>query len=72
MGKWLILAGGVLALVGGLFWLGGKLGIPFGQLPGDIRISGEKFGFYFPIITSLILSVILTIIINIIMSLSRK
>ena len=38
--------------------------LPFGKLPGDIAITGERGGFYFPIVTMLIISVVLTVIIN--------
>lgn len=66
--KWLIFAGLGLVAVGVLFWLG----LPFGKLPGDIRIKGEKFGIYFPIVTCLIISVLLTLLLNFIFWLLRK
>ena len=72
IGKWLILIGFVFILLGGLVWLFSKFGIPFGQLPGDIHYSQEKFSFYFPIVTSIVLSIILTVIINIILAVFRK
>jgi len=34
----------------------------FGKLPGDIRIKGENFSFYFPIATCIVLSVLLTLL----------
>jgi uncharacterized membrane-anchored protein len=33
-----------------------------GRLPGDIRIEGEHFRFYFPLATCLILSLVLTLL----------
>ena len=72
IGKWLVIAGGLVALLGGLIWIGSKLGLPFGHLPGDIRISGEKYSFFFPVATSIALSIILTIVINIILGLFKK
>jgi ABC-type phosphate transport system permease subunit len=60
MAKWLITIG-IACVVLGLAWpLLTKLG--FGKLPGDVRIEKEKFGFYFPIATSVIISIVLTII----------
>ncbi|MCS6917710.1 MAG: DUF2905 domain-containing protein [Chitinophagales bacterium] len=60
LGKWLIVAGLLLVVVGGIIYLlGNKLGWP-GRLPGDIVIKKENFTFYFPITTMLLLSVILT------------
>ncbi len=55
VGKGLIVLGLILAVLGGLLWAGGK--IPFlGRLPGDIRIGGDHFHFYFPLTTCLLIS----------------
>jgi hypothetical protein len=61
-GKWLILAGVTLILLGLILWLGGsKLG-GLGNLPGDIRIEKPGFSFYFPLTTSLLFSLIISLI----------
>ncbi|MDI6790663.1 MAG: DUF2905 domain-containing protein [Thermodesulfobacteriota bacterium] len=61
LGKILIVLGLVIAGVGLLFALGGK--IPWiGRLPGDIYIKRKNFTFYFPLATSLLISIILTLI----------
>ena len=61
LGKMLIVLGLVIAGVGLLFTLGGK--IPWiGRLPGDIYIRRKNFTFYFPLATSLLISIILTLI----------
>jgi len=72
LGKWLVIIGCAVALVGALVWLGAKVGIPFGRLPGDLSISREKFSFYFPIATSIAISIILTILINVVLYLFRR
>lgn len=36
--------------------------LPFGRLPSDIAIEGERAGFYFPIVTMVIVGVVLTIL----------
>jgi hypothetical protein len=60
-GKILIVIGLVIAGIGGLILLGGK--IPWiGRLPGDFYYKGKNFTFYFPLATSIIVSIILTII----------
>ena len=64
--RWLVIGGVVLILIGGGVFLAGKLGIPFGRLPGDIRIERGSGAFYFPIVTSCLLSILLTIVLNII------
>jgi Protein of unknown function (DUF2905) len=71
-GKWFIYAGLALVAIGLLFWLGSKIGIPFGKLSGDIHVQKEKVSFYFPIVTSMILSIVLTALINLIFWLFRK
>ncbi len=61
MGKFLIIIGIMLVLVGGLVTLAGK--IPFiGRLPGDIIIQKKNFTFYFPLATSILLSIILSLL----------
>ena len=61
-GKWLILGGLILAAIGGLFLVGGRLPFRLGRLPGDIAIEGKRGSFYFPIITCILLSVALTLL----------
>lgn len=63
-GKTLMAFGVMLFVVGLIIHFGGKA-ISFGRLPGDIRIEGERFGFYFPIVSSILISIILTIIFNV-------
>jgi hypothetical protein len=62
IGRILLIIGLVLVVVGALAMLGVRL--PFGRLPGDIAIEGERSGFFFPIASMLIISVILTILLN--------
>jgi hypothetical protein len=57
----LIMFGLILAAVGGLLLLIGK--IPYiGKLPGDIYIQRRNFTFYFPLATSILLSILLTLL----------
>ncbi|MFQ5960648.1 MAG: DUF2905 domain-containing protein [Candidatus Methylomirabilales bacterium] len=59
--KLLILFGIVLAVLGGLLLVVGK--IPFiGRLPGDFYIQRGNFTFYFPLATSIVISILLTLI----------
>ena len=53
--------GGALLAIGALVWLGGRLNLPLGRLPGDIRIEKENFRFYFPFTTCLLLSVLVSL-----------
>jgi hypothetical protein len=59
LGRLLIVAGLVLAGLGVLLSLGGK--IPWlGRLPGDIVIERGSFRLYLPLATSVLLSLVLT------------
>jgi len=61
IGKYLIITGLVLVVLGGIFLLAGR--VPWlGRLPGDIIIKRENFTFYFPITTCILASIILSII----------
>jgi hypothetical protein len=61
LARMLIVFGVVLALLGGLLLMAGK--IPFlGRLPGDIIIRRENWSFYFPLTTSILLSILLTLL----------
>jgi hypothetical protein len=65
-GRFLMLAGIILFLVGGAVLLAGKFGLPLGRLPGDIRVEGQNSIFYFPLATSILVSIVLTILLNLI------
>ena len=61
LAKMLIVFGVILALLGGLLLLAGK--IPFiGRLPGDFYFRGERWSFYFPLTTSILISILLTLL----------
>ena len=60
MGKWLIIAGLVIAALGVVVYLLERTG--FRGLPGDIRYESENVKVYFPIATSIVLSILLTLI----------
>ena len=72
LGKWIVIVGIALVVVGGLVWLLGRTGLPLGRLPGDIRIEGENVSCYAPIVTMIILSVVLTIVLNIVVRLLNR
>ena len=64
LGKFLIIVGVVLAIVGLILWSGFA---PkwLGRLPGDIRIEREHSAFYFPIVTCIIISIVLSLFLSI-------
>jgi hypothetical protein len=65
-GKFLIIAGIIIVVVGIIFYFFHDKLRWIGHLPGDIRVEKENFRFYFPITTMILLSLLLTVIINII------
>ncbi len=61
LGRFLIVIGVILVIVGVVFLVAPKL--PWlGRLPGDISIKRGNFSFYFPLGTCILISVVLTLI----------
>ncbi len=61
LGKVLVGFGVLIAAIGGLLVLAGR--VPWiGRLPGDIYIQRGNWSFYFPLATSLILSGLFTLV----------
>ena len=61
LGRWLIVVGVILVVVGAVFLLAPKL--PWlGRLPGDISFKRGNFSVYFPLGTCILISIILTLI----------
>jgi hypothetical protein len=61
LGKALLFAGLLIAAVGGLLLLSGKIGW-IGRLPGDVTVRRENFSFHFPLATCLLVSAILSLL----------
>jgi hypothetical protein len=61
-GKWLLIVGVTILLIGVIFYFWGNKLSWIGNLPGDIRIERENFKFYFPITTMVILSIVLNLV----------
>ncbi|HZS17390.1 MAG TPA: DUF2905 domain-containing protein [Candidatus Udaeobacter sp.] len=64
LGKFVVIAGVIITLVGLVMWSGFA---PkwLGRLPGDIRIERGHSTFYFPIVTCIILSLLLSLLLSI-------
>ena len=61
-GRYAAGVGLVLLAAGVVVTLAGRSPIPFGRLPGDIRIQGKNSSFYFPLTTCLIVSAVLSLV----------
>jgi hypothetical protein len=66
IGKILVFFGVVLLVLGGLFLLLGRSGLPIGRLPGDFLYRGKNTTFYFPLATSIVLSAVLSLVLYLI------
>ena len=63
IGKFFMIAGSILVVLGGLLSLAGK--IPWlGHLPGDIYFKRGNFQFHFPLGTSIVLSLLFSLILS--------
>jgi hypothetical protein len=60
LGRFLIVAGIMIVLIGAFLSAGGRLGL--GHLPGDISLSRGNVRIYIPLGTCIVLSVVLTIL----------
>ncbi len=76
VGRWLIIAGLVLAGVGSLLWLAGRIPAlsQLGSLPGDIRYTSPdgRFSCFVPVVSMILLSVILSVVLNIVARLLNR
>ena len=71
LGKWLVIAGLGLALLGGVMWLLGHIPF-FGNLPGDVRIQTQNFSCFIPMVSMILLSILATIVLSIIIRIVNK
>ncbi|SIT85460.1 DUF2905 domain-containing protein [Pontibacter indicus] len=62
LGKYIVIIGIAVVVIGLIVWLAGdKLGW-FGNLPGDIRVERENFKFFMPITSMILLSIVLSLL----------
>jgi len=64
LGRWMVIGGLGLVIIGGVIWLLARAFPNLSQFPGTIRIQGSGFTCVFPLLASIILSILLTIILN--------
>ena len=61
-GKFLIGIGLLVALIGVVVLVAGRVGLPLGRLPGDFAFRGKHVSVYFPLGTCILVSVVLTFV----------
>lgn len=59
-GKYIVIFGIAIVIIGLLVWKFGNIFSWFGHLPGDIRIKNENSKFYFPIVSCILISIVLS------------
>ena len=69
-GKWLLVVGATLAVIGLLVMLLSRIGLF--RLPGDFEFGGRNWRVYFPIASSIVLSLLLTLILWLIQHFTRR
>ncbi len=65
-GKYIIIAGAALILVGLIYYFFGNLFSWLGKLPGDIRYESGNTKIFLPITTCIIITIILNLVIYLI------
>ena len=68
---WMLLALGLAFAGVGLVWILASSVPWLGRLPGDIRVGGERYRLYFPLMTCLLLSLLLSLVVWVIGRLQR-
>ena len=61
-GKYILLAGGLIVVVGLLIYFFHDKLHWIGRLPGDIRVERDNFRFYFPITTMILFSIVISLL----------
>jgi hypothetical protein len=62
IGKFVVILGIFLVVVGLILWRFPGLFAWVGKLPGDIAVQKGNFSFYFPVVTCIVVSIILTLL----------
>ncbi|HLX60028.1 MAG TPA: DUF2905 domain-containing protein [Planctomycetota bacterium] len=61
VGKSLLVVGLLISALGGVVLVFGRVPF-FGRLPGDIKVEGKDYTYYFPWVTCLAISVVVSLI----------
>jgi hypothetical protein len=62
LGKALLAAGLLIALIGALLIVASRTGLPLGRLPGDFAYRGKSVSIFIPLGTCVLLSVVLSVL----------
>ena len=62
LGKYVIICGLMLVVLGVIFHFWGDKLSSLGSLPGDIKVEKEKYRFYFPVTSMILLSILISVV----------
>jgi hypothetical protein len=62
LGKALLAFGLLIAIVGALLIVAGRIGLPLGRLLGDIAYKGKNVSVFFPLGTCILISIVLSVL----------
>lgn len=62
IGKYIVIVGVILVVVGLLIWFAGDKLNWFGNLPGDVRVEKKNVKIFAPFTTMLLLSILLSLL----------
>ena len=65
IGKLLLFLGLLLVVAGGVLMLAGRMNLPIGRLPGDLRFEGERSRVFIPLVSMLVLSVVASVLLSV-------
>ncbi len=60
MGRWLIVTGLLIAVVGAVVLVLGRVGLF--KLPGDLQFGGRNWRVFFPVASCVLISIIVTVV----------
>jgi len=72
LARFLLISGVILIIASGVAYLLGRINLPLGHLPGDIRIQTENMTCFIPLMSMIVISVVLTVILNVVIRLMNK
>ena len=61
IGKTLVGLGLLIAFIGALVLIAGRIGLPLGRMPGDFAYRGRRVAIFFPLGTCILISVVLSV-----------
>jgi len=62
VGKALVAAGLLIALIGALLIIASRTGLPLGRLPGDFAYRGKSVSVFIPLGACVLLSIVLSVL----------